>query len=276
MKKAAPPHNTTEKSVAPSAENGAPNSPASNGRPNRSGKKYKPWTPGGKNSNGVYQILINLVPPHKIKYECFAGSAMLTRLMKPSEKTFVVEIDNSFTDKYKINEIPGVTVLNEDAFKVLSSLRYVITEKADQVFIWCDPPYPRFTRRSPKKKIFKYDLTIEDHERLCKLLITLPFKIAISSYRNPVYDEILQKWNRFDYTTHAQNKKVIESVYYNYDLSNGERHDYAYVGHDRYRRREVRNIAARMIRRLNWVKPEERQAILYRISESFISKKSEL
>lgn len=49
--------------------------------------------PGGKSGAGVFQRLINLIPPHRVLITAFAGRCGITRNIRPAEHTIVIDAD---------------------------------------------------------------------------------------------------------------------------------------------------------------------------------------
>ena len=49
--------------------------------------------PGGKNSGGSFQRIINQIPPHDTFIELFAGSAAIARMKRPAERTILIDSD---------------------------------------------------------------------------------------------------------------------------------------------------------------------------------------
>ena len=49
--------------------------------------------PGGKNHGSSYPRIINQIPPHSLFIELFAGSAAIRRLMRPSERSVLIDLD---------------------------------------------------------------------------------------------------------------------------------------------------------------------------------------
>jgi DNA adenine methylase len=57
---------------------------------------------------------------------------------------------------------------------------------------YMDPPYVPSTRTH--KKAYDYEMSIEDHAYLCRLLTTMESKVILSAYRNDLYDDLLSGW----------------------------------------------------------------------------------
>ena len=57
--------------------------------------------PGGKNGAGVYQRIINLMPPHRVYIEPFLGGGAIMRLKRPAELNIGVEIDDEVLGNFR-------------------------------------------------------------------------------------------------------------------------------------------------------------------------------
>lgn len=98
--------------------------------------------------------------------------------------------------------------------------------RADNLLVYCDPPYFHSTRNHhcKTKGCYKYEMTDADHVRLLNICNSAPSNvfIVISGYANDVYNDLLKNWNRVDKTVKnnaGQNKKKnvrIESVWKNF------------------------------------------------------------
>jgi DNA adenine methylase len=49
--------------------------------------------PGGKNGSGVYQAIINQMPPHRVYVEPFLGGGAIMRLKRPAEMNIGIDLD---------------------------------------------------------------------------------------------------------------------------------------------------------------------------------------
>jgi DNA adenine methylase len=48
--------------------------------------------PGGKNGAGVYQTIINLMPPHQVYIEPFLGGGAIMRLKRPAQLNIGIDL----------------------------------------------------------------------------------------------------------------------------------------------------------------------------------------
>src|SRR5688572_27326801 len=102
--------------------------------------------PGGKNGSGVYQTIINLMPPHDTYIEPFLGAGAVMRMKRPAAQNIGIDRDPEalahFNEKNaadpiaKNDDAGSVTVINGDAFDFLTTYRFTGRE-----LVYCDPPY---------------------------------------------------------------------------------------------------------------------------------------
>jgi site-specific DNA-adenine methylase len=83
--------------------------------------------------------------------------------------------------------LQGVSIDDKDYKQFLD-----ITFHSDDL-IYCDPPYIQSSKSKLK------DITIS-HKELANILISLPCKVIVSDYDNPIYDKILHSWNVYEFT----------------------------------------------------------------------------
>jgi DNA adenine methylase len=88
-------------------------------------------------------------------------------------------------------------------------------------FFYMDPPYLGRTMDkrgdAPTRNQYFHDLAISDHIDLLQAIRNHPAKILISNYRNILYDQILDGWNRYETSTSdLAGKKRTEVLWANY------------------------------------------------------------
>ena len=217
---------------------------------------------GGKNGSGVYQTIINHIPPHKIYIEPFLGSGAIMRLKKPAIRNIGVEIDKSCIDKFDYGS--GKEIINGCGISYLKELTFNTTLATKDIFIYADPPYPKESRRSDKD-IYNYEISNQDHIDILNYATRLPCKIAISTYPNELYSTMLQGWNYIDFEAQTRHGKATERLYMNYKAPK-KIHDYSFLGKDFTDRQRIQRKIKRHILGLLKLPPLERQAIIEAIA----------
>lgn len=218
--------------------------------------------PGGKNGSGVYQTIINLMPPHRVYMELFLGAGSIMRHKKPAKINIGVDMDEiavqSFSSRTVKNDGAGsesFTIKNDDAFRILREYDF----KGDE-FVYLDPPYLHETRS--KKKLYNHELSDKDHIKLLGLIKDLPCMVMISGYWSELYSSMLSDWNTETFQAMTRGgKPATEWLWYNYQEPIAL-HDYSYLG-DNYRERErIKRKKERWINKLENMPLLERRALL--------------
>lgn len=213
--------------------------------------------PGGKEASGVYQTIINQIPPHSTYIEAFAGGGAILRLKKPSAASIVIDIDPRVTSNLTLLPLPCLTVICADAISYLKKYRWKGTE-----FVYCDPPYLMETRLS-KRRIYPFEFSTPDqHLELLSLLKSIPAMVMISSYWSELYFDTLPGWRFITYPASTRSTfKVKEYLWMNYSEPLNL-HDYRYLGKDFREREKIKRQQRRWKSRLEKMDPLERAAIL--------------
>ena len=219
---------------------------------------------GGKSQDGVYQKIINQIPPHNTYTEPFLGMGGIIRNKRPAKSNLGIDLNTETIAQFKtVNQF--VEVINScgiDYLKDLLDLSKIKPVLSDAVnfenvydlsdqFIYCDPPYLPETRTSNAK--YKHELTFNDHIELLHILKQLPCDIAISTYPNDLYKQMLKDWRIFEYTSVASNGEVRnEWLMCNYPEP-VFLHDDQYIGVNNEKRRDIKKRINRNKQKiLNW------------------------
>src|SRR3990167_9959052 len=134
---------------------------------------------GGKAGDGVYQKIINQIPPHDVYIEAFAGGASILKALCPASSMLAIDVDAGQCEKLRA-ELPGVTVINDDAISLVPEL--VAKYAGLRVFVYADPPYLGEVRKS-KRPIYKHEMMDQHaHSLLLSMLQGLPCMVAVSGY----------------------------------------------------------------------------------------------
>lgn len=85
----------------------------------------------------------------------------------------------------------------------------------DDALIYADPPYLRETRPNGDR-LYRHELTTEDHIELLEALDRHPGPVVLSGYRCDLYDQRLAHWRREDKPARAYlNARRVESIWIN-------------------------------------------------------------
>ena len=117
------------------------------------------------------------------------------------------------------DRLKRVVIFNESAIKVIKR------EDDWKTLFYLDPPYLHDTR--VETKVYKYEMTVDDHKELLDVIKDCEAFAMISGYRSALYDDALKKWTRHDKETTCGSSpkasKRVESVWCNFELdSEGE------------------------------------------------------
>jgi DNA adenine methylase len=225
--------------------------------------------PGSKGQAGVYQTIINQIPPHDYYFELFAGSGQIYRYKLPAYKSStIMDIDPAVIEKWKALPLANTIVFNGDAIekiKLMAGANVLANNR--RTFIYLDPCYPKESRRNPRN-LYKHEMEVMDHEILLKNCLALDCNIAISTYKNDLYSDRLKDWRfiTFETTTHAG--PATEYLYMNYPEPDAL-HDYRYLGADYRERERIKLKTSRTIRKIGALPELERRALLSAINQVY-------
>lgn len=217
--------------------------------------------PGGKNSDGVFQRIINQIPPHRVYIEPFAGSAAILRYKRPAERSVAVEIEWGALAVLReaAAGVPNCHILRGDGIAFLAKHRFDGSE-----FVYADPTYLPCTRRGGR--IYRRELLIADHRRLLAILLGLPCAVMLSGYWSELYAGILRKWRTDHFPVMTHGGPAEEWLWMNYPPP-VELHDYRYLGRDFREREKFKRQRVRWLARLRRMDVLKRQALLAAIAE---------
>lgn len=213
--------------------------------------------PGGKNVNGTYHKIINLIPPHDVYIEPFLGGGAILRHKKPASITVGNDLDTGIYEAWKNFQMDGFEMRNVDALQLIAS---VVPDKFKGVFLYLDPPYPMETR-SCSKDIYNCESTPNLHENLLDLIVKVNCNCMISTYPNDLYSEKLKDWQCYEYESMTRGGVATELLYMNYPQPT-ELHDYQYLGDDCWDRQRIKRKIQRKIDTLSKLPILEQKAII--------------
>jgi hypothetical protein len=75
--------------------------------------------PGGKGGAGVYQAIINLMPPHRVYVEPFLGGGSILKLKRPAIASIGVDSDEHVANDWRGQAPARCTVIHGDGISFL-------------------------------------------------------------------------------------------------------------------------------------------------------------
>ncbi len=209
--------------------------------------------PGGKGAGGVYQRLINRIPPHRVFIETHLGGGAVIRHKKPAEINIGIDLDENVLDSWPKTD--QVELIHADAVNYLDAYPFVGDE-----FVYLDPPYLSYTRRSGRAP-YRIDYSEEQHTALLKVLTTIPCNAMISGYRSSLYERYLADWRKQSFIVRTRSgAETEEFIWMNYPTP-VELHDYRYLGETFRERERIRRRIKRWKARLGNFSSLERNAL---------------
>ncbi|MGB1225123.1 MAG: hypothetical protein ACPHCN_13405 [Mycobacterium sp.] len=250
--------------------------------------------PGGKAQAGVYQTLINQIPPHDCYIAPFAGDDAIARRKIPSRSTVLIDRDSEALTLWRDAPIPGIELHQtcgitwlkyryglfrlEGSPHDVAGTQALAAESAGEVlrdpathvaasrlsryrdFVFCDPPYLMATRTSGP--MYRFEMTDDDHLDLVETLKRLPVATMICGYWSEMYADALRDWRVVEYRSVARSGDVRqEFAWCNFEEPD-ELHDYRYLGHDKRERERIRRRVKNWRDGLSKMPDLERQAIM--------------
>jgi DNA adenine methylase len=231
--------------------------------------------PGGKAGAGVYQRLINLMPPHRVYVEPFLGGGALMRLKLPAWLNIGIDLDPdavaSCASSIAASGDSAVGISGADdagrwRWLVDDGISFLRSgEWAGDELVYCDPPYMHGTRA--RRDLYRHELGDGQHEELLSVLIGLPCMVMISGYWTQLYGDMLSAWSHISFEAMTRGgHTATEHVWYNYGPPLAL-HDYRYLGETFRERERCKRKRSRWVRRLQAMPILERQALLGALAE---------
>ncbi len=239
--------------------------------------------PGGKNGSGVYQTIINLMPPHDTYIEPFLGAGAVMRMKRPATRNIGIDRDPAALEHFRsciaenddekgaadhnaifddAGSIADPIVIDGDAFEFLTSYAYTGRE-----LVYCDPPYLHGTRS--RKDLYAHELTDDDHARLLGILKSLPCMVMASGYWSQMYADALKEWSLTSFQTMTRGGTMAtEWLWFNYPDPIAL-HDYRYLGENFRERERIKRKQQRWVNRLQTMPILERRALQAAMGEAW-------
>jgi site-specific DNA-adenine methylase len=229
-------------------------------------KPFKSYN-GGKESDGTYQKIINLMPPHDIYIEAFLGNGAIFRNKKPAFISSIgIDLDTAVFLEWQYIQPAGLTLINTDAIRWLenfATMASIFKKIGARSLIYLDPPYPKQSRKN-QKDLYKHEMDTPGHTKLLNVARSIDANVIISSYPNELYNQVLKDWNTIEFTATTRGGTATEKVWYNYQTPT-ELHDYQYIGNDYREREQLKGIVSRNVTKFKRLPAVQRNAIIHEL-----------
>jgi DNA adenine methylase len=231
--------------------------------------------PGGKGGAGVFQLIINEMPPHRVYIEAMVGGGSVLRHKRPAERNVAVDLSGPVIDKWRswkpssnaelrawgADGAHGVEAVHGCGIDYLAGFRFTGAE-----LVYCDPPYVRSSRRT-SRPLYEHEMTDDDHERLLSVLLDLPCPVLVSGYWSELYARRLAGWRVVEYeSTTRSGRKAMEYLWLNFPAA-AALHDYRHLGDDYRDRERIKRKVDRWRGKLAGLDPLEQRAIVSALLE---------
>lgn len=230
--------------------------------------------PGGKHGPGVFQRLINEIPPHDTYIAGCAGQDAIARNIKPARRTILIDRDRKPLDwwaKYldvKWGDASSFELHHCDVITWLR-VRFGLTaikacdatpSDLGRAFVFLDPPYLMSTRSSGP--LYDCEMSDTEHQQLLETIVRLPCMVMICGYHSELYAYTLRHWRHFTYQSVCRSgQKRTEHAWCNYEPP-VTLHDSRFVGNNKRQRENIRRRTRRLVASLAALSDHQRQAVL--------------
>jgi DNA adenine methylase len=75
--------------------------------------------PGGKDGSGVWQGIVNQIPPHDVWISAFAGDCAVTRHIRPAAVSLLLDLDAEVLGRWIRRQRPSTSLLHDDCVQWL-------------------------------------------------------------------------------------------------------------------------------------------------------------
>jgi hypothetical protein len=220
--------------------------------------------PGGKSGDGVYQRIINLLPPHETYVEPFLGGGAIMAHKRPARLNIGLDLDASVIAEWEASIAPKSSDEDlGDAFRFHCADGITFLEVypfTGRELVYCDPPYLRHTR-SGAGALYRFEMTDEQHERLLRILVQLSCSIVISGYWSELYSTALADWEHVSFQAMTRRGPATEHLWFNFQPPE-VLHDYSFLGRNFRERERIARRRRRWVRRIQWMPALERNALI--------------
>jgi DNA adenine methylase len=232
--------------------------------------------PGGKGGAGVWQRLVNEMPPHDVYVAPFLGNCAVLRNKLPAAINVGIDTDPDVIRMWQHRSVEGLQLFLCDGMEWLRHWfglyrvqpANVARRISSRVLVYADPPYRKESRRDSTRDYYpEDDWTDQDHRRLIETLRTIDADVMVSHYVDPLYGDLLADWRSFRFQAMTRGGVMAdEQVWMNYRPP--ERlHDPRWLGGEKREREKLTRRRRNLLGKLRRLPVLERQALLQAMKE---------
>ena len=117
-----------------------------------------------------------------------------------------------------IERVKETFIFNSNALDVMK-----VWDEEDTLW-YLDPPYLPNTRTEGAKKVYEYEMSVDDHLKLLQMAKNARGKVIISGYNSPLYNRTLKGWRveKKDIVNHSGQNDIkehrVEVIWMNFDI----------------------------------------------------------
>lgn len=221
--------------------------------------------PGNKNHDGLYQKIINLIPPHTYYYELFAGSAVIACKIELGNR--IIILNDLDPDVYKTLCLlyPDFLVFKKPAIDFIKEVIAESIAEKDESFFYLDPPYLHATRPH-QTSLYNFEMSDNDHVQLLTAVQHLRANLMIHHPKCELYDSMLKDWYKQNVSVRYHRKTQTETLYMNYPPPS-ELQDYQYLGADCWDRQRISRKVRQYVNKFKNLPILERNYILNQLNQ---------
>lgn len=223
--------------------------------------------PGGKNGAGIYQTIINRMPPHQVYVEPFLGGGAIMRLKRPAKLNIGIDLDSAVIARFR--ESAGKLAISGEnrgrarfSFQCRDALEFLRTFAfTGKELVYCDPPYVHSTRK--RKDLYSFEMSDGQHAELLRIIQSLPTRIMISGYWTRLYARELASWHAISFQAVTRSGRMATEWLWSNFSEPVALHDYRYLGTNFRERERIKRKMTRWTFRLKRMPVLERRALLH-------------
>ena len=200
------------------------------------------------NDNGVWQRLINEIPPHDTFVALCMGKSKVLEKIRPATHTLGVDTSAFILDLIQQTVTDRSIELHKDScIRFLKSYRW---NPDSRYVIFIDPPSLAQPSDFPHMELLGLLASLQGQFPNLYFLVYHP--------DNPIYNEVLSGWRKVTFSQ----RMGTHAIYASQPIVKGRLHDYRYVGNNWQDRDALKKAVTRWVNTFTGMVEAEREAML--------------